>query len=109
MASIAARLPAMRTALRRPRRGFATAGAYDPAVYPPNVVPPYAKLLANLDVVKRKLGRPLTLAEKIVYSHLADPSGPAPVRGESYLKLSPGGLDRLLAALEFQLIDSLPR
>ena len=95
MASVAARLPSLRAASRRVpcARGLATAApAFDAALFPPNVVPPYAKLIANLKVVKKKLDKPLTLAEKIVYSHLADPSGQAPVRGESYLKLSPGGL-----------------
>jgi aconitase A len=37
--------------------------------------------------------RPLTLAEKILYSHLNDPekslSGGGKIRGESYLQLSP--------------------
>ncbi|KAJ3297432.1 aconitate hydratase [Borealophlyctis nickersoniae] len=54
------------------------------------LTPPYARLLKNLEIVKRNLGnRPLTLAEKILYSHLTDPNSPPPVRGETYLKLSP--------------------
>lgn len=42
--------------------------------------------------------RPLTLAEKVVYSHLTNPEETIPVRGETYLKLSPGKSikDRLL-------------
>ena len=36
---------------------------------------PYEKLNKNLDVVKRRLDRPLTLSEKILYSHLDDPAG----------------------------------
>jgi homoaconitase len=44
----------------------------------------------NLELVKRILDqRPLTLAEKIVYSHLTNPEETVPVRGETYLKLSP--------------------
>ena len=35
---------------------------------------PYEKLNKNLDVVKRRLDRPLTLSEKILYSHLDDPA-----------------------------------
>ena len=51
----------------------------------------YAALDANLRVVRRKLGgKPLTLAEKIVYGHLDDAAGCAPPeRGVSYLKLRP--------------------
>lgn len=36
-----------------------------------------------------RLKRPLTLCEKILYSHLDDPIGQEIVRGESYLKLHP--------------------
>jgi len=50
---------------------------------------PYDKLVANLDIVKGRLGRPLTLSEKILYSHLDDPEGQEIVRGESYLRLRP--------------------
>lgn len=35
-----------------------------------------------------RLNRPLTLCEKILYSHLAD-TGQEVIRGESYLKLRP--------------------
>jgi len=50
---------------------------------------PYEKLLAKLRVVKDRLGRPLTLSEKILYAHLEDPAGQDIVRGESYLRLRP--------------------
>ena len=52
---------------------------------------PYNKIMERFQIVRSKLGsRPLTLAEKIVYSHLDDPSTVASVkRGESYLKLRP--------------------
>lgn len=36
---------------------------------------PYEKLASNLDVVKKRLGHPLTLAEKVLYSHIDDPKG----------------------------------
>eukprot|EP00004_Rigifila_ramosa_P022195 TRINITY_DN601_c0_g1_i2.p1 TRINITY_DN601_c0_g1~~TRINITY_DN601_c0_g1_i2.p1 ORF type:complete len:715 (+),score=190.24 TRINITY_DN601_c0_g1_i2:99-2147(+) len=42
----------------------------------------------KLKVVKAKLNRPLTLAEKLVYSHLDDTSQEI-VRGKSYLRLRP--------------------
>jgi len=50
---------------------------------------PYEKLLAKLNVVREKLNRPLTLSEKILYSHLDDPANQTIVRGESYLRLRP--------------------
>ncbi len=36
-----------------------------------------------------RLNRPLTLSEKILYSHLDDPKNQEIVRGKSYLKLRP--------------------
>ncbi len=52
-------------------------------------VMPYEKLVQRLEVVKSRLGRPLTLSEKVLYSHLEDPKGQDIVRGESYLRLRP--------------------
>lgn len=43
----------------------------------------------NLDIVRTRLNRPLTYAEKILYSHLDDPHGQDIERGVSYLKLRP--------------------
>lgn len=34
---------------------------------------PYEKLVKNLDIVRSRLNRPLTLSEKVLYSHLDDP------------------------------------
>eukprot|EP01083_Nonionella_stella_P028853 79519_1 len=51
---------------------------------------PYDKLVDNLQIVRKKLNKPLSLAEKVVYSHLDDPETVSAVtRGESYLKLRP--------------------
>jgi len=50
---------------------------------------PYEKLVKNLEVVKGRLNRPLTLSEKILYSHLDDPANQDIERGESYLRLRP--------------------
>jgi homoaconitase len=57
------------------------------------ITPPYAKLIANLERIRKHTQRPLTLAEKILYSHLYDveatfSAGPIK-RGEAYLQLSP--------------------
>lgn len=43
----------------------------------------------NLAIVRSRLKRPLTFAEKILYSHLDDPHGQEIERGKSYLKLRP--------------------
>lgn len=59
-----------------------------------SITPPYPLLLEKLAVVRKLLGnRPLTLAEKILYSHITDPRESLAdgklARGETYLQLSP--------------------
>jgi len=58
-----------------------------------SITPTYATLLEKLAEVRRVLKRPLTLAEKILYSHIIDPkaslSGGGKIRGETYLQLRP--------------------
>ncbi|KAM3070124.1 Aconitate hydratase mitochondrial [Clarireedia jacksonii] len=49
----------------------------------------YKKMSENLSIVRSRLNRPLTFAEKILYSHLDDPHGQEIERGVSYLKLRP--------------------
>lgn len=49
----------------------------------------YERLASNLGVVRKRLGHPLTLSEKIVYGHLADPAGQELSRGKSFLFLHP--------------------
>ncbi|EPZ32403.1 Aconitate hydratase, mitochondrial [Rozella allomycis CSF55] len=49
----------------------------------------YAKIERNIDIVRDRLGHPLTLAEKIVYGHLDNPKEQDIKRGKSYLKLRP--------------------
>ena len=49
----------------------------------------YKKVEANLAVARRKLGRPLNLAEKILLGHLDDPEGQELAPGDSYLMLRP--------------------
>ena len=49
----------------------------------------YATLPAKLQRLRRKMGRPLTMAEKIVYSHLDDIEGQDIERGKSFLMLRP--------------------
>ncbi|KAK4302781.1 hypothetical protein Pmani_025148 [Petrolisthes manimaculis] len=50
---------------------------------------PYDKLQERYHVVKKRLKRPMTLSEKVLYSHLEDPTHQDLTRGESYLKLRP--------------------
>lgn len=74
---------------------------------------PYDKLTSNLKIVKKRLNRPLTLSEKVLYSHLDNPKEQEIVRGDSYLRLRP---DRVamqdataqMAMLQF-ISSGLPR
>ena len=50
---------------------------------------PCERLQDNLNIVKGRLKRPMTLSEKILYSHLDDPKNQDIVRGKSYLRLRP--------------------
>ena len=58
-----------------------------------SIIPPYATLLEKLADVRKVLKRPLTLSEKVLYSHIIDPkgslSGGSRIRGEAYLQLRP--------------------
>jgi aconitate hydratase len=49
----------------------------------------YAKLAANVATGRSRLGRPLTLAEKILINHLVDPAGQEMERGRSYADFNP--------------------
>uniref|UniRef100_A0A0M3HSI8 Aconitate hydratase, mitochondrial n=1 Tax=Ascaris lumbricoides TaxID=6252 RepID=A0A0M3HSI8_ASCLU len=74
---------------------------------------PYEKLEKNIAIVRKKLNRPLTLSEKILYGHLDDPAKQDIKRGSSYLRLRP---DRVamqdataqMAMLQF-ISSGLPR
>ncbi|KAF8055995.1 Aconitate hydratase [Scenedesmus sp. PABB004] len=49
----------------------------------------YKAMEDRLAIVRKRLNRPLTLAEKVVYGHLDDPENQELQRGVSYLKLRP--------------------
>ncbi|MGH7036974.1 MAG: aconitate hydratase, partial [Stellaceae bacterium] len=49
----------------------------------------YATMAKNLAVVRRRLGKPLTLADKILLGHLDDPEHQELEPGKSYLELRP--------------------
>lgn len=57
--------------------------------YDAKVYMPYDKMQKKLSQVRKKLPRPLTLSEKILYPHLDDVENQDIVRGESYLRLRP--------------------
>ncbi|KAG9429654.1 aconitate hydratase, mitochondrial isoform X1 [Apis mellifera carnica] len=50
---------------------------------------PYDKLEEKLKVVRKRLNRPLTLSEKVLYSHLDEPDKQEIQRGTTYLRLRP--------------------
>ena len=49
----------------------------------------YRSLERHVSLARRRLGRSVTLAEKILFSHLADPERQSFERGQSYLLLHP--------------------
>lgn len=91
----------------------ATASKVAMSKFDDNVYLPYEKLSSNLAIVKKGLNRPLTLSEKVLYSHIDDAKNQEVVRGESYLRLRP---DRVamqdataqMAMLQF-ISSGLPR
>ena len=73
----------------------------------------YKKMDERLGAVRKRLNRPLTLTEKVIFGHLDDPAGADLRPGESYLQLRP---DRVamqdataqMALLQFAQAD-IPR
>jgi len=49
----------------------------------------YTKIRRNIEAVRSRLGRPLSLAEKVLLGHLDDPAEADLRPGESYLRLRP--------------------
>ncbi len=70
----------------------------------------YSRLETQSALLRKKLGRPLTLTEKILATHVSDLAGQSFTRGESYLSLQP---DRVamqdataqMALLQFMLAE----
>jgi aconitate hydratase len=68
----------------------------------------YATLARHVDIARRRLGRPLSYAEKVFTGHLADPQGQELAPGHAYVELRP---DRVamqdataqMAVLQFML------
>jgi len=80
---------------------------------PEFVAATYKKMSERLAIVRKRLGRPLTLTEKVLFGHLDDAAGADLRAGESYLQLRP---DRVamqdataqMALLQFAQAD-IPR
>ena len=80
---------------------------------PEFVAAAYTRIESRLEIVRKRLGRPLTFAEKVLFGHLDDPAGADLRPGESYLQLRP---DRVamqdataqMALLQFAQAD-IPR
>lgn len=49
----------------------------------------YETMERNLAIVRRRLGKPLTLADKVLLGHLDDPENQEMIPGESYLQVRP--------------------
>ncbi|MEI7810919.1 MAG: aconitate hydratase [Ignavibacteria bacterium] len=49
----------------------------------------YSELASKLEVARKVLGRPMTLTEKILYSHLSNPVSTEHQRGKDYVDLAP--------------------
>jgi aconitate hydratase len=49
----------------------------------------YRKMAQRLELVRPRLNRPLTLADKVILGHLDDPETSELVRGQTYLQLRP--------------------
>ncbi|KAJ0419462.1 aconitase family-domain-containing protein [Aspergillus carlsbadensis] len=94
------------------RRGLATASDSTPAS---SRMPPYPKIVRNLEQVRKVLGssRALTLAEKILYSHLANPeeslltgtNNGRDIRGQADLKLKPDRVAMQDASAQMALLQ----
>jgi len=54
-----------------------------------NAYLPYENMRTNISTIRQRLDRPLTLSEKVLYSHLCDPENQDLNRGKSSLKLNP--------------------
>ncbi|EMD34998.1 aconitate hydratase [Gelatoporia subvermispora B] len=95
MFNLSSKTAAMRRSLQRLAAGMATAaepiGAtkVPMSLLEPNAHINYQRIEDTLAVVRKRLNRPLTMSEKIVYGHLDDPVNQDITRGVSYLKLRP--------------------
>ena len=73
----------------------------------------YSRLAANVATGRERLGRPLSLAEKILINHLVDPKGQEMERGRSYADFNPDRVAMQDATAQMALLQfmtaGLPR
>ena len=72
----------------------------------------YGRLDKNLSTVRSVQNRPLTLADKILLSHLDDPTTTGMVRGQTYVQLRPDRVilqDVLGQTAMLQFMQTLPQ
>ena len=69
----------------------------------------YTKMAERLAVVRKRLGRPLTLTEKILFGHLDQPDTADLRAGESYLQLRPDRVAMQDATAQMALLSSRRR
>jgi aconitate hydratase len=73
----------------------------------------YQRLAERVELGRRRLGRPLTLAEKILVNHLDDPEGQGLDRGRSYAEFRPDRVAMQDATAQMALLQfmtaGLPR
>jgi len=49
----------------------------------------YSEMPAKIAAARKIVGKPLTLSEKILYSHLSNPAGKSHLRGKDYVEFAP--------------------
>ena len=69
----------------------------------------YDRSRENLDIVRARLGRPLTLAEKIVFGHLDDPENQELAAGKAYLQLRPDRVAMQDATAQMAMLQFMQR
>src|ERR1041385_2542134 len=67
----------------------------------------YDAMRQRLAVVRKRLNRPLTLAEKLLYSHLDKPETAELQRGKSYLDLRPDRVTMQDATAQMAILQFL--
>ena len=74
------------------RLGHRPQAAWSPLIPTPEATPAdlaaevYERLAKRVQIGRRRVGRPLTMAEKVLFNHLHDPEGAQIERGRSYVE-----------------------
>jgi len=68
----------------------------------------YATMKERLEVIRRRLARPLSYAEKVLLGHLDDPEGQSLEPGEAYLLLRPDRIAMQDATAQMALLQFMP-